>query len=1203
MISHLVGRLPIGSRQLRAAGLATALLLVLQPVRGQGPAQPPDFDIRGAREQTLSTLGVALPQAQQQALQALRDEAGGPLDVKWSRLTSAPSRLSRTGAHLTLPSNAPAQAVANAFLGRYRLLWNLTPQDVQEMRFARELETEHNGVRHLTLQQRADGIDVFGGEIKINLDADGRILNVSGEPIPNLDQSVNSATPSISAEDAVFLAASSAGVDAPGPSSSRGLVYFPLALGNARLSWRVLFEDSESPNLYESIVDAVDGTVLWRKNLTSYDHFPTHGLVYTSDDPNPNTPKGTATGVVPRDDVAFHGGGFFPHDDPHFDWWAGNPRTTTTSNNVDAYADRDGDNVADPGSRPAPMAGEDFSFAVDLTMEPDTYQDAAVTNLFYWNNRLHDWLYRMGFTERAGNFQTDNFGLGGLGGDAVMAEAQDNRDGMEPSLCNANFNTPPDGMPPRMQMFQCDNTSPERDGDFDNVVIGHEYGHGVHSRLVPTSGNQAANEGWSDYFGLALVSEPGDAYDGAYGIANWLFAGNGDGIRSDPYSTDLTIYKRTYADIGDVASCQVKTCSSDDTETCTEDEDCSTMGDTCDDLACSFHEDCEPPNTTISQGPCRTGVHRTGEVWANALWNMRMNLVFKWGFATGDRTANRLVVDGMKLSPDDPTFLDGRDAILDADVATNGGVNQCLIWDAFAKMGMGVSALTTGVLDLNPFEAFDVAPGCAPVIQVNGGGDIGGVCDGDEGTAQLTIFNTGGGDLIVSSVERVSGSADISVDPMPATPVFISPDAHVDFTVRCEPSSPGLKTATIRISSNDSAMPTKDVVFTCTGGEPEINVAIANSGSFGAVCQDGHADLGLTLFNQGTCNLTISNVQIVDDAMGVFELPQDLDLPLVLSPDADFNLPVRFSPDMCFDEPKNAQVRITSDDANEMIVNVAIGGTSPCPNLIVDPADVTGLHAFPPTVVDAEGSLGCWSERIVVLRNNGSCPLEISSIMAAGVSGNPADFAVAAPTTFPILLPGGEETLNVRVRFTPQSDDDPLAPSEVLGQLTIASDDPDGAAMADLCGESVQQSGVRILVTDTSSGDPLPISNVDVITLSSKGKHTPSPINLRYTEVELSTANVCGNEVLYHVDQESLPSTETTGSGPKSSYTANAKEGNLQAGESFTLAQCEFRDFQLQLSDSSSGSCLLKAKGESCTSAGECCSGKCNGAAGAKTCK
>jgi hypothetical protein len=378
---------------------------------------------------------------------------------------------------------------------------------------------------------------------------------------------------------------------------------------------------------------------------------------------------------------------------------------------------------------------------------------------------------------------------------------------------------------------------------------------------------------------------------------------------------------------------------------------------------------------------------------------------------------------------------------------------------------------------------------------------------------------------------------------------------------------------------------------------PDINVAIANSGDFGKVCKGDQADLDLTLFNQGKCDLTISNIELLPDP-GSFELPTDLQLPLVLSPNADFTVPIRFAPDECFDTPEERTVQITSDDPDESTVNVAISGASPCPNLVIDPTDLTGLYAFPATVVDDTSSLGCFSERTVTLRNNGECPLTITNISAAG-----ADFTVTAPTQFPVLLPSGEETLEVTVRFAPQADANPLAPSEVTGLLTVVSDDPGGDSSAALCGESVAQSGVRILVTDVSTGSPIIVGEVDSLTIQSKGKNRPSPINLRFTDQPVSTATVCGNAIYYHVDQETLPSTGTTGSNPKSSYEAKAREGNLQAAESFGLGQCEFREFQLQLQDSDAENCLLLPKGAPCTTAGECCSGKCKGPEGGKTCK
>ncbi len=817
-----------------------------------------------------------------------------------------------------------------------------------------------------------------------------------------------------------------------------------------------------------------------------------------------------------------------------------------------------------------------------------------------------------------------------------------------------------------------------------------------------------------------------------------------------------------------------------------------------------------------------------------------MNLIEKFGYASGANTMNQVIIDGMKMSPDNPTFLDGRDAILDADLATNGGVNSCLIWDAFARMGMGVSALTTDKNDITPPEAFDVPTACAPVSQVNAPSDFGEVCEGDFSTLTLTVFNTGSGDLILYGVERTDGSDDITVDSQPETPVFVSADAHVDFTVRCSPTTGGTKTATITVESNDTANPTRDIVYTCDSGQatldtvydgsygnvclgdkltqelrilnegacvfevdditisnvgdndfnlatvmsfpftvapggeitvpiefepvgdtdpesatiriyhdadsppspktlsanghsedavvntlianagsfgevcagdfwdldlavnndgtcpleidsativlganaqggdfstpagnaagtivepgnsvqlpirfspsafdndpplerlgtveldshthlaspstlptdstpisgavppPDINVAIANSGDFGNVCKGDHADLNLTLFNQGKCDLTITDIKIMGADADSFELPSipPLQLPLVLSPDADFNLPIRYAPDECTDIPETATIVITSDDPDDDPVNIPISGTSPCPNLVIDPVALTALYSFPPTVVDTQGTLGCFSEQNVVLRNESECPLTITDISAEGTL-NSLDFGVTAPTEFPIFLPGGEETLDVTVRFTPQSDDNPLAPSELVGALTVVSDDPDdipvGERMADLCGESAAQSGVRILVTDISSGTDVPVDEVDSITIQSKGKNRPGPINLMFTDRPLvPDAMVCGNLVLYHVDQETLPSTATTGSNPKSSYQNKAMEGNLQTTENYSLNQCEFRESQLQLQDSDSEDCLLAPKGADCTTDGECCSGKCKGPSGAKTCK
>src|SRR5262249_37619466 len=111
-------------------------------------------------------------------------------------------------------------------------------------------------------------------------------------------------------------------------------------------------------------------------------------------------------------------------------------------------------------------------------------------------------------------------------------------------------------------------------------------------------------------------------------------------------------------------------------------------------------------------------VHNVGEIWASALWDMYWNLVNDKGFepnvynaqsGAGNIAALQLVMDGLKLQPCNPTFLAARDAILLADQNDNAGANQCLIWRAFAKRGMGVDAKDRGNHnDLNVTADFSV---------------------------------------------------------------------------------------------------------------------------------------------------------------------------------------------------------------------------------------------------------------------------------------------------------------------------------------------------------------------------------------------------------------------------------------------------------------------------------------------------------------
>tara|TARA_B110000503_G_scaffold131841_1_gene207009 strand:+ start:2510 stop:5920 length:3411 start_codon:yes stop_codon:yes gene_type:complete len=125
---------------------------------------------------------------------------------------------------------------------------------------------------------------------------------------------------------------------------------------------------------------------------------------------------------------------------------SGEEYTITRGNNVYASDDKNNSNV--PGYSPNGGSTLTFNHNFDSSKSPELYLDAAITNLFYWNNMMHDVWWHYGFDEESGNFQSNNYGNGGLGGDYVQADAQDGS-----GTNNANFATPPDGDNPRMQMY------------------------------------------------------------------------------------------------------------------------------------------------------------------------------------------------------------------------------------------------------------------------------------------------------------------------------------------------------------------------------------------------------------------------------------------------------------------------------------------------------------------------------------------------------------------------------------------------------------------------------------------------------------------------------------------------------------------------------------------------------------------------------
>ncbi len=426
---------------------------------------------------------------------------------------------------------------------------------------------------------------------------------------------------------------------------------------------------------FSYVVDAIDAPdVLFRKNLTSPINFKYRvhntgdALFRPEDGPAPGTPHpaGRPNGFQAQTIVEklIEIESVLPGRP-----WLAPSATTTRGNNCIAYADRkspDGLSAGDVlGKITAPLTF-DIKYDHAKSSTDDNNLQASLVGMFFHVNWLHDRWYEAGFDEASGNAQEDNFGLGGIDGDPILAEGND-FSGQD----NANMSTPPDGSSPRMQMYRFDgpNPLPSRTSNFEALITFHEMGHYITNRLVGNASGlmnvqgQAMGEGWGDFFAICMTSQAGDNFaNGTFAVGGWTdvtptFKDNYYySIRRYPYSADITKNPLTFKHIS----------------------------------ANVLRPPAPPPSPNAVGGNAE--VHNAAEVWCCALWEVFINLVAAHGHAVAEPRMLKYVIGGLKLTPANPTFLQARDAILSAAAALE-PADVPLIWKGFAKRGMGKDAV------------------------------------------------------------------------------------------------------------------------------------------------------------------------------------------------------------------------------------------------------------------------------------------------------------------------------------------------------------------------------------------------------------------------------------------------------------------------------------------------------------------------------
>jgi extracellular elastinolytic metalloproteinase len=402
---------------------------------------------------------------------------------------------------LTRPAGGRPADLSKDYIREHGNEVDLTAEDVADVVVTSETKSRHTGITHVYLRQRVDGLEVFGADSNFNVGADGALLSFGTSFLPEVRQAINRTSPEIGAVDAASAAAAHVGLNPGEPLAvveEKGgveqetiltgggiastpivakLVYQPVDPADVRLAWQVDIDEASGQHLWRMTVDAETGEVLNQEDYVVHDNWDLPAGEAAAADSAAAQDLGTIVALSSPTPV-FDGSSYrvfaipkeSPNDGPQtlvenpadataspFGWHdtdqaPGAEFTLTRGNNAHAYLDQDTNNGADAGFDVDGGAGLAFDFTADLAEHAQNYRDAVVTNLFYWNNLFHDVLYRYGFDEASGNFQANNYGRGGLGGDYVRAEAADGG-----GTNNANFSIPVENATssgtPRMQMF------------------------------------------------------------------------------------------------------------------------------------------------------------------------------------------------------------------------------------------------------------------------------------------------------------------------------------------------------------------------------------------------------------------------------------------------------------------------------------------------------------------------------------------------------------------------------------------------------------------------------------------------------------------------------------------------------------------------------------------------------------------------------
>ncbi|MET0387614.1 MAG: M36 family metallopeptidase [Polyangiales bacterium] len=443
--------------------------------------------------------------AQAPQLQATAQLAKLPLAHVISRDARGNARFAvGRASHVAMPSTMDAEQAARLSLERNARSLGVTERVAHDVQL-RSVHRMPAGASIYQFNQRAGGVEVFGGRASVVLDASKHMVSLTNRLSPSPDASAQARSFKFNQPEQAIARAyalrtnTSVSAAAVRPLRDHG-EWREFAIDTATAQTRVieaaskqvLFPEGDrlvpahhvelllrdggrnARNQAYGYVIASDGRVLYSANLTANDAYeyrvwadpsgrPADGPLVDATPYPSETPTTLAVKAAPTTLITTEGYNHNPDGRP--DPWLPAGATYTFGNNVHAYSDRnqiendagvaENDGFDDSEDVRADVtAPNKFDREYDVARSPDADSEqikAAVTQIFFTNNWLHDYWYDSGFNEAAQNAQESNYGRGGEGNDPILAEAQDSAE--DGASNNANMSTFSDGRSPRMQMY------------------------------------------------------------------------------------------------------------------------------------------------------------------------------------------------------------------------------------------------------------------------------------------------------------------------------------------------------------------------------------------------------------------------------------------------------------------------------------------------------------------------------------------------------------------------------------------------------------------------------------------------------------------------------------------------------------------------------------------------------------------------------